>query len=75
MPTPVKVKEYIQHSIPHDDLIHTTDKLIQDSLKVLIESNCMLVGVGETRHDTALLVVTNTLLKEVGLAPAPNTDC
>ena len=41
------------------------------NLEVLIKSNGMLVGVGQPAHDPTLLVVTHTLLKEVGLAPAP----
>ncbi len=39
-------------------------------LEILIKSNGVLVCVVEACHDSTLLVVTNTLLKEVCLASA-----
>ena len=41
----------------------------ESSLEILVESNSVLVGVVQSGHDTALLVITNTLLEEVSLAP------
>ena len=38
--------------------------------EVLIKGNRVLVAVVESSHHSALLVVTNTLLKEVSLASA-----
>ena len=47
-----------------------TKQQLDQNLEVLIKSNGVLVGVGQPSHDPTLLVVTNTLLKEVGFAPA-----
>lgn len=52
----------------------TTIQQLKQNLEVLVKSNGVLVSVGQPSHNPALLVVTNTLLKEVGLAPADNSQ-
>ena len=50
------------------------DPAKSSELKVLIKGNGVLVAIAQSCHDATLLVITNTLLKKVCLAPANKVD-